>query len=125
MSIRVAGVTLPAKKRTEVALTYIYGIGRPLSKKILEDLKIDSDKKTDDLNEEEVAKIRDEVAKYNIEGNLRRKVSGDIKRLQDIGCYRGYRHRRKLPVRGQRTKTNAKTRKGKSVPIANKKKVGH
>lgn len=125
MSIRVAGVMLPAKKRVVIAITYIYGIGNSLSKKILENLNIDPNKKTDDMSEEDVAKIRDEVGKFLIEGNLRRKVSGDIKRLQDIGCYRGYRHRRKLPVRGQKTKTNAKTRKGKSVPIANKKKVGH
>jgi len=122
MAVRVAGVVLP-NKRVEVALTYIFGIGRSLSCEILQGLKIDLDKRVEDLSEEEVALLREEIGKIPVEGNLRRRVSADIKRLQDIGCYRGYRHRRKLPVRGQRTKTNAKTRKGKSVPIANKKKV--
>ena len=122
MAVRIAGVVLP-NKRVEVALTYIFGIGRSLSCTILQSLKIDLDKRVENLSEKEVALLREEIGKIPVEGNLRRKVSADIKRLQDIGCYRGYRHRRKLPVRGQRTKTNAKTRKGKSVPIANKKKV--
>ena len=124
MAVRIAGVVLP-EKRIEIALTYIFGIGRSTSGKILLDLKIDINKKPKDLSENEIAKLRDVIGKYLIEGNLRRKISNDIKRLKDIGCYRGYRHRRKLPVRGQKTKTNAKTRKGKSIPIANKKKVGH
>lgn len=122
MAVRIAGVTLP-NKRIEVALTYVFGIGRSTSNEILAKVKIDINKRADDLTEDEVAKLRTEVDKLVTEGNLRRKISSDIKRLQDIGSYRGYRHRRKLPVRGQRTKTNARTRKGKSVPIANKKKV--
>lgn len=122
MSVRIAGVTLP-NKRIEIALTYVYGIGKSVAGDILTKVKIDFDKRADTLTEDEVAKIRTEVDKLTTEGNLRRKISSDIKRLMDIGCYRGIRHRRKLPVRGQRTKTNARTRKGKGVAIANKKKA--
>jgi len=122
MSVRIAGITLP-NKRIEVALTYVYGIGRKTSNDILSKCKIDINKRANDLTEAEVGKIRESVDKYVTEGNLRRQVSADIKRLQDIGSYRGYRHRRKLPVRGQRTKTNAHTRKGKGVAIAGKKGV--
>ncbi len=122
MAVRIAGVTLP-NKRIEIALTYIFGVGKSRSNTILNNLKINLDKRADELTEDEVAQLRTEIDKYVTEGNLRRKISSDIKRLQDIGCYRGYRHRRRLPVRGQRTKTNARTRKGKSTPIANKKKV--
>jgi small subunit ribosomal protein S13 len=123
--VRIAGINLP-NKRIAIALTYIYGIGRSLAEEILTKLEIDLNKKTEELTEAQINQIREEInSSYAVEGNLRRRVSGDIKRLQDIGSYRGYRHRRKLPVRGQKTKTNAKTRKGKSVPIANKKKAGH
>ena len=118
---RIAGVNLPKDKRIEVGLTAIYGIGRKLSKKILTDLKINLDTKVKDLTDAEIAKIREAVGKIPTEGDLRRKVSLDIKRLQDIGSYRGFRHRRRLPVRGQRTKTNARTKKGKRVTVANKK----
>jgi small subunit ribosomal protein S13 len=125
MAVRIAGINLP-NKRIAIALTYIYGIGRSLAEEILTKLEIDLNKKTEELTEAQINQIREEInSSYAVEGNLRRRVSGDIKRLQDIGSYRGYRHRRKLPVRGQKTKTNAKTRKGKSVPIANKKKAGH
>ena len=110
---RIAGVNLPKGKRTEVALTYIYGIGRAVSKKLLNDLKIDLDIKVEDLTPEQEQKIRDAVGKLVTEGDLRRKTTNDIKRLQEIGAYRGFRHRRRLPVRGQRTKTNARTKRGK------------
>ena len=122
MSVRIAGITLP-NKRIQVALTYVYGVGPSISKDILAKVKIDLDKRANDLTEAEVLKIREEVDKLVTEGNLRRQISSDIKRLQDIGSYRGYRHRRKLPVRGQRTKTNAHTRKGKGVAVAGKKGV--
>jgi len=118
---RIANVNLPKDKRIEIGLTAIYGIGRKLSRKILTGLKINLDTKVKDLTEEEVGKIREAVVKATTEGDLRRKVSMDIKRLQDIGTYRGFRHRRRLPVRGQRTKTNARTKKGKRVTVANKK----
>ena len=118
---RIAGVNLPKEKRIEVGLTYIYGIGRRLSKKLLTDLKIDLNVKVKDLSEAEVGKLRDAIGKMASEGDLRRKTGMDVKRLQDIGSYRGFRHRKKLPVRGQRTKTNARTKKGKKVTIANKK----
>jgi small subunit ribosomal protein S13 len=114
---RIAGINLPKGKRIEVGLTYIYGIGRNLSRTILKDCKVDLDKKTEDLTPEEEQKIRDAVAKCSVEGDLRRLVSGNIKRLQDIGTYRGFRHRRRLPVRGQRTKTNARTKRGKRVTM--------
>jgi small subunit ribosomal protein S13 len=118
---RIAGVNLPKEKRIEVGLTYIYGIGRQISKKMLMDLKIDPNVKVKDLSEAEIGKLRDAIGKIASEGDLRRKVGMDIKRLQDIGSYRGFRHRKKLPVRGQRTKTNARTKKGKKITIANKK----
>ncbi len=110
---RIAGITLPPEKRIEVGLTYIYGIGRSKSNKILEEAKIDKNKKVKALSEDEINKIRQIIEKREkIEGDLRKEVSQNIKRLIDIGCYRGMRHKRRLPVRGQRTKTNARTRKG-------------
>ncbi|HBI23628.1 MAG TPA: 30S ribosomal protein S13, partial [Nitrospiraceae bacterium] len=110
---RIEGVDLPGNKRIEVGLTYLYGIGRKSSKKILTETKIDFDKKVKDLTDEEVVKIREVIEKnFQVEGDLRRKVSMSIKRLMDIGSYRGLRHRRSLPVRGQRTRTNSRTRKG-------------
>ena len=110
---RIAGVNLPKGKRVEIALTYIYGIGRSTSKQILDKLKIDLNIKVEDLSADQEQKIRDEVEKYVTEGDLRRQIGDDIKRLQEIGTYRGFRHRRHLPVRGQRTKTNARTKRGK------------
>lgn len=109
---RIEGVDLPRNKRVEIGLTYIYGIGRSSSKKILEATGINPDTRVKDLTEAEIAKLREEIDKYQVEGDLRREVRANIKRLMDIGCYRGLRHRRGLPVRGQRTKTNARTRKG-------------
>lgn len=110
---RIAGITLPPDKRIEVGLTYIYGIGRSKSRKILDEAKIDRNKKVKALAEDEVNKIRQIIEKREkIEGDLRKEVTMNIKRLVDIGCYRGLRHKKKLPVRGQRTKTNARTRKG-------------
>ncbi len=110
---RIAGITLPPEKRIEIGLTYIYGIGRSKSNKILQEAKIDKNKKVKNLTEDEVNKIRQIIEKREkIEGDLRKEVSLNIKRLIDIGCYRGLRHKRKLPVRGQRTRTNARTRKG-------------
>jgi small subunit ribosomal protein S13 len=110
---RIAGITLPSEKRVEVGLTYIFGIGRSRSNEILEEAKIDRDKKVKDLTEEEINKIRQIIEKREkIEGDLRKEINLNIKRLIDIGCYRGLRHRRRLPARGQRTKTNARTRKG-------------
>jgi small subunit ribosomal protein S13 len=110
---RIAGITLPPDKRVEVGLTYIFGIGRPKSNQILKEAKIDKNKKVKALTEEEINKIRQIIEKREkIEGDLRKDISLNIKRLIDIGCYRGQRHKRKLPVRGQRTKTNARTRKG-------------
>jgi len=119
---RISGVNLPAEKRVEIGLTYIVGIGRSLSRQILNELKINRDKKIKNLTEDEVAKIRDTIAKYPTEADLRRLVALNIKRLQEIGSYRGFRHKRGLPVRGQKTKTNARTKKGKKKTIANKKK---
>ena len=110
---RIAGVDIPREKRIEVALTYVYGIGRPLSNKILTEAGIDVNKRTSSLTDEEIAKIRDILERqYKVEGDLRKEMSMNIKRLMDIGCYRGLRHRRGLPVRGQRTRTNSRTRKG-------------
>lgn len=121
---RIAGVDLPRSKRMEVALTYIYGIGKANSRRILEEASVDLNKRTDDLTESEVAKIREVLERsYKVEGDLRREVSLSIKRLVDLGCYRGVRHRRSLPVRGQRTHSNARTRKGPAVAIAGKKSV--
>ena len=114
---RIAGINLPKGKRVEIALTYIYGIGRSTSKTILQKLKIDLDKKIDDLTEKEEQSIRDEITKLVVEGDLRRNIMSDIKRLQEIGTYRGFRHRRRLPVRGQRTKTNGRTKRGKRMTM--------
>lgn len=120
---RIAGVDLPKNKRVEIGLTYIYGIGQSTATKILVDTGVNPDVRVKDLSEEDVAKLRDYIDKNCIvEGDLRRNVALDIKRLVEIGCYRGVRHRKGLPVRGQRTKTNARTRKGPVKTIANKKK---
>ena len=120
---RIAGVDIPNAKRIEIALTYIYGIGRKTANQILESTGINPDTRAKDLTDEEVAKLRDEIEEnYTVEGDLRREVALDIKRLIEIGSYRGMRHRRGLPVRGQRSKTNARTRKGPKKTIANKKK---
>jgi small subunit ribosomal protein S13 len=120
---RISGIDLPREKRVEIGLTYIYGIGLPISQKILSETGINSDTRIKDLTEEEVSALRNYVNKNLIvEGDLRRKVALDIKRLTEIGCYRGIRHRRGLPVRGQKTKTNARTRKGPKKTMANKKK---
>ena len=120
---RIAGVDLPREKRVEIGLTYIFGIGRSASTKILAKAGINPDTRVKDLTEDEVSKLREIIdAEYTVEGDLRRQVALDIKRLMEIGCYRGIRHRRGLPVRGQRTKTNARTRKGPAKTIANKKK---
>lgn len=121
---RIAGVDLPRNKRMEIALTYIYGVGRPLARKILKEAGIEFDKKSDVLAEAEVQKIREVIDQSaRVEGDLRREVSLSIKRLVDLGCYRGQRHRKGLPVRGQRTHSNARTRKGPAVAIAGKKSV--
>ena len=121
---RIAGVDLPRNKRMEVALTYIFGIGRASAKKILASAKVDLNRKSDELTEVEVSRIRDVIDKTTrVEGDLRREVSMNIKRLVDLGCYRGLRHRKGLPVRGQRTHSNARTRKGPAVAIAGKKSV--
>ena len=120
---RIAGVDLPNDKRVEIALTYIYGIGKTSSDRILKDTQINPDTRVKDLSEDDIAKIRDQIENnYNVEGDLRREVSLNIKRLTEIGCYRGRRHRMGLPVHGQRTKTNARTRKGPKRTIAGKKK---
>ncbi len=122
---RIAGVDLPSNKRIEVGLTYIYGIGPSISKKILADAKVDPDKRVKDLADEEINDIRKAIEKTaKVEGDLRTEIAMNIKRLQDIGCYRGVRHRRGLPVRGQNTKNNARTRKGKrGTPVGSKKKT--
>ncbi|MEJ8546583.1 30S ribosomal protein S13 [Brevibacillus borstelensis] len=120
---RIAGVDLPREKRVEIALTYIFGIGRPTSQKILSATGVNADTRVRDLTEEEVAKLREFIDKsIKVEGDLRREISLNIKRLMEIGCFRGIRHRRGLPVRGQRSKTNARTRKGPRRTVANKKK---
>ena len=120
---RLVGVDLPRNKRMVIALTYIYGIGPTRSAKILAACDISQDLRTDDLTEEDIKKLRNEISNYTIEGDLKREESLHIKRLSEINCYRGIRHRRKLPCRGQRTKTNARTRRGKKTgPIAGKKK---
>ena len=120
---RIAGVDIPNDKRVVVSLTYIYGIGASLAEKILADVNVSVDTRVKDLTEEELTKIRNEVSKYKLEGDLRREVSLNIKRLTEIGSYRGKRHRAGLPVRGQSSKTNARTRKGPRKTIANKKKA--
>ncbi len=121
---RIAGVDLPREKRVEIGLTYIYGIGRTKSNEILKTAGINPDTRVKDLTEDEVIKIREVIDKggYKVEGDLRRDTALNIKRLMEIGCYRGMRHRKNLPVRGQRTKTNARTRKGPRKLVANKKK---
>lgn len=120
---RIAGIDLPRNKRIEIALTYIYGIGRSTAQKILVETGVDFNTRTDNLTESEVARIRDNIDKnLKVEGDLRRDISMNIKRLMDLGCYRGLRHRKGLPVRGQRTKTNARTRKGPARTVAGKKK---
>lgn len=120
---RIAGVDIPNDKRVVISLTYVYGIGKPLAQDILKATNISEDKRVKDLTEEELTKIRNEVSKYKVEGDLRRDVALNIKRLSEIGSYRGLRHRKGLPVRGQSTKTNARTRKGPRKTIANKKKA--
>jgi small subunit ribosomal protein S13 len=120
---RIAGIDIPRNKRIEVALTYIYGIGRTTSQKILGKAGVDLNARTDSLTEAEVGQIRDVIDReFKVEGDLRRDVTASIKRLMDLGCYRGLRHRRGLPVRGQKTKTNARTRKGPRKTVAGKKK---
>tara|TARA_B100000029_G_scaffold424161_1_gene431747 strand:+ start:17967 stop:18344 length:378 start_codon:yes stop_codon:yes gene_type:complete len=121
---RISGVNLPTNKRVETALTYIYGIGLTTAKQICKDVGISDEKRVNKLTDEEVLKIREYIEKkFKVEGDLRSEISLNVKRLTDLGTYRGLRHRKKLPVRGQRTHTNARTRKGKGVAIANKKKV--
>ena len=121
---RISGVNIPTNKKINIALTYIFGIGPKVASDICADATIDKTKRVNQLSDDEVNKIREVIdSKHSVEGDLRRKVSMDIKRLTDLGCYRGLRHRKKLPVRGQRTHTNARTRKGKAVAIADKKKV--
>ena len=120
---RIAGIDLPRNKRIEVALTYIYGVGRSTSRQILSKSGVDYNTRSDNLTEDEVAKIRKVLdSGYKVEGDLRREVTMNVKRLMDLGCYRGLRHRRGLPVRGQKTKTNARTRKGPRKTVAGKKK---
>lgn len=114
---RIAGINIPDQKHTGIALTYIYGIGRPTAKRVCAAAGVADDRKIRDLSEEDLDKLRAEVVKETVEGDLRRQVSMSIKRLMDLGCYRGIRHRRGLPVRGQRTRTNARTRKGPRRPI--------
>ena len=121
---RISGVNIPTAKKIHIALTYIYGIGPKIATELCDQASIDKSKRVNELNDDELNKIREIIDKQHmVEGDLRRKVSMDIKRLNDLGCYRGLRHRKKLPVRGQRTHTNARTRKGKAVAIAGKKKV--
>jgi small subunit ribosomal protein S13 len=122
---RIAGVNIPTQKRVLIALTYIFGIGRVMSKEIVKKAGIDESRRVNDLSDQEILRIREIIDRdYKVEGDRRREISMNIKRLTDLGCYRGLRHRRGLPVRGQRTHTNARTRKGKAVPIAGKKIAG-
>ena len=121
---RISGINIPTNKKINIALTYIFGIGNKIADDICSEASVDITKRVSELNDEELNVIRDVIdQKHTVEGDLRRKISLDIKRLNDLGCYRGLRHRKKLPVRGQRTHTNARTRKGKAVAIAGKKKV--
>ena len=121
---RISGVNIPTNKKINIALTYIFGIGNKVASDICSEASVDISKRVSELNDDELNIIRDLIdQKHTVEGDLRRKISLDIKRLNDLGCYRGLRHRKKLPVRGQRTHTNARTRKGKAVAIAGKKKV--
>ena len=119
---RISGVDIPRDKHVDVSLTYIYGIGRPTAIEILKKANVNPDKRVKDLTEEEFAAIRKEVETYKVERDLRREIALNIKRLMEIGCYRGIRHRKGLPVRGQNTRCNARTRKGKAKTVANKKK---
>ncbi len=121
---RIAGVDIPNEKRIVISLTYIYGIGHTTAHKICEATNVSEDIRTKNLTDEQLTALRNEVAKYQTEGDLRREHALNIKRLMEIGCYRGLRHKRGLPVRGQRTRTNARTRKGKRKTIANKKEAG-
>ena len=123
---RIAGIDIPLNKRIEIGLTYIYGIGKKTSSDILKQAEIDSNKRSKDLDDNEVAKLREIIeSQYSVEGDLRKEIQGNIRRLVEIGCYRGIRHRQGLPVRGQKTKSNARTRKGpRGTAIAKKKKVG-
>jgi len=122
---RIAGIDLPREKRIEIALTYIFGIGRPTALKLLATTGVNPDIRVKDLNDGDIQKLREQLEKnLKVEGDLRREITGAIKRLMDIGCYRGLRHRRGLPVRGQKTKTNARTRKGPKRTVAGKKKAG-
>ena len=120
---RIAGIDIPKQKRGVIALTYIFGIGRSRAQEILATANVSEDKKVSDWNDDEIGRTRDAVGNYTIEGELRSEVSLNIKRLMDIGCYRGIRHRTGLPLRGQRTKNNSRTRKGKRKTVANKKKA--
>jgi len=120
---RIAGVDIPKQKRGVIALTYIYGIGKNRAKEILDKAKVSEDAKVSDWNDDEIGRIREAVSAYTIEGELRSETQLNIKRLMDIGCYRGIRHRIGLPLRGQRTKNNSRTRKGKRKTVANKKKA--
>ncbi|RST30310.1 30S ribosomal protein S13 [Sphingomonas ginkgonis] len=120
---RIAGVNIPSNKRVEIALTYIHGIGRTTARRIIDQLAITPERRVQDLTDQEVVQIRETIDReHTVEGDLRRETAMNIKRLMDLACYRGLRHRRGLPVRGQRTHTNARTRKGKAKPIAGKKK---
>lgn len=120
---RIAGINLNRDKRIEAALTAVFGVGRSLSLQILTEANIDIDKKVSELSENEIAVIREVLSKFPTEGDLKRKITLDIKRLQEIGCYRGFRHKKGMPVRGQRTRYNARTRKGRKKTVANKKVV--
>ena len=121
---RIAGVNIPTQKRVLIALTYIHGIGNTKAKEICEKVGIPADRRVSQLTDDEIVRIRESIDReYRVEGDLRREVAMNIKRLMDLGCYRGLRHRKNLPVRGQRTHTNARTRKGKARPIAGKKKA--
>lgn len=121
---RIAGIDLPREKRIEIALTYIFGIGRPTASKLLNSTGVNPNIRVKDLSDGDIQKLREQIEKnLKVEGDLRREITGAIKRLMDIGCYRGLRHRRGLPVRGQRTKTNARTRKGPKKTVAGKKKA--
>ena len=120
---RIAGVDIPKNKRGVIALTYIFGMGKSRAIEVLEKAKVSQDKKVSDWNDDEIGAIRDAVSSFKIEGELRSEISLNIKRLMDIGCYRGIRHRSGLPLRGQRTKNNSRTRKGKRKTVANKKKA--
>ncbi|MRI02311.1 30S ribosomal protein S13 [Kriegella sp. EG-1] len=120
---RIAGIDIPKQKRGVIALTYIFGIGNSRAKEILSIAKVDEDTKVSDWNDDEIGRIRDAVSNFTIEGELRSETQINIKRLMDIGCYRGIRHRSSLPLRGQRTKNNSRTRKGKRKTVANKKKA--